>query len=500
MPLIAVWEVLLFAAVACASQTILADHSLQVCSLISFHLPKIVSFPGEQQYERAAGSYWASNQREVRAACQVAVQSSDDVQKVMYLISLTNSPFAIKSGGHSPVANTSNLQGGIIIDLQRLNHVNIDAESLSLDVGAGARWNDVYSQLEKSNAGLVVAGARSGSVGVSGYILGGGLSAAELGFACDQVLFFEAILANGTLVEASKSSHADLFAVLKGGGSNLAVVTRFGLRLFRKPPINFVTLQYQRSVLRDLVIAITQYNADASRESGSAVLNLGSDGKYSSVSLVLTHDDVMHADSFLPFFKIPHTLVSSDHWSQLRLAAYYDSMNEAGFRQSRSTLTVLNDASLTGTAAQDLFSRLIPFLTSLHDSDARGGLLIQPLSLSHLNVSKLTGSNILGLENESQPLLVLLLEVRHSSPRDDSDVDEFVSTFISDLHRNATMANCSHAFKYLNYASADQDVFEHIREVEDVSFTWLKIQETRSRYDSLDVFGRQIKDPFRLHV
>jgi FAD/FMN-containing dehydrogenase len=99
-------------------------------------------------------------------------------------------------------------------------------------VGAGARWLDVYAELDKY--GIQVAGGRNGNVGVGGLLLGGGISyfGPRVGWACDNVVNFEVVLPSGLLVNANATSHSDLFRALKGGANNFGVVTRFDLAAF----------------------------------------------------------------------------------------------------------------------------------------------------------------------------------------------------------------------------------------------------------------------------
>lgn len=60
-----------------------------------------------------------------------------------------------------------------------------------------------------------------GDVGVGGLLLGGGLSflSAQYGFACDNVVNYEIVLANSTIVNANAENNTDLFWALKGGGN-----------------------------------------------------------------------------------------------------------------------------------------------------------------------------------------------------------------------------------------------------------------------------------------
>jgi hypothetical protein len=64
----------------------------------------------------------------------------------------------------------------------------------------------------------------------------GGISAfsPSRGWACDNVVNFQVVLASGEIVDANDSNeYADLSIALKCGQNNLGVVTRFDLRTFR---------------------------------------------------------------------------------------------------------------------------------------------------------------------------------------------------------------------------------------------------------------------------
>jgi len=62
----------------------------------------------------------------------------------------------------------------------------------------------------------------------------GGISffSPERGWACDSVVNFQVVLANGDIVDANATSRPDLFKALKGGQSNFGIVTRFDLKSY----------------------------------------------------------------------------------------------------------------------------------------------------------------------------------------------------------------------------------------------------------------------------
>jgi len=93
-----------------------------------------------------------------------------------------------------------------------------------------------------------------GDVGVAGLLLGGGLSflSAQYGLACDNVVNYEVVLADGSIVNANAKSYTDLFFALKGGGNQFGmlnvnsweeelmfagIVTKFTLKTYPIPPL-----------------------------------------------------------------------------------------------------------------------------------------------------------------------------------------------------------------------------------------------------------------------
>jgi hypothetical protein len=66
----------------------------------------------------------------------------------------------------------------------------------------------------------------------------GGLSffSSREGFICDNVVNYEVVLANGSIVNANAQENPDLWKALRGGGNNFGIVTRFDLRTFEQGP------------------------------------------------------------------------------------------------------------------------------------------------------------------------------------------------------------------------------------------------------------------------
>jgi FAD/FMN-containing dehydrogenase len=168
-----------------------------------------------------------------RPWCLVQPHDTEEVAKTIIALleagdGAGNWHIAVRSGGHS-LGTANNIDSGVTIDLGKMNQTTYNRETNLASIGPGGKWGDVYEELHKH--GVIVTGGRDGSVGVGGFLLGGGLTyfIGRQGFACDSVKNFEVVLANGTIINANNKEHPDLWKALKGGGNNFGIVTRFDM-------------------------------------------------------------------------------------------------------------------------------------------------------------------------------------------------------------------------------------------------------------------------------
>jgi FAD/FMN-containing dehydrogenase len=111
--------------------------------------------------------------------------------------SCSSTKFAVRSGGHTVWSGSNNINNGVTIDLGLMKTVTLDKNTSTASIQPGARWVNVYSTLDPE--GYTVPGGRAGTVGVAGFLTGGGNSfyTARKGFACDNVKNFELVTASG---------------------------------------------------------------------------------------------------------------------------------------------------------------------------------------------------------------------------------------------------------------------------------------------------------------
>jgi FAD/FMN-containing dehydrogenase len=98
-------------------------------------------------------------------------------------------------------------------------------------IKAGARWADVVDAVAPH--GLAAMHGSSPSVGVIGYLLGGGLSfyGRRHGLAVNHVKAFEVVTPDGLVRRVDAGHNRELFYALRGGGGGHAIVTAVELSL-----------------------------------------------------------------------------------------------------------------------------------------------------------------------------------------------------------------------------------------------------------------------------
>jgi FAD/FMN-containing dehydrogenase len=205
-----------------------ATTSISIPDLSSAVTGRVVG-PEDPEYE-AARTVLAPIAAERRPAAVVRVADANDVVAVVNYARDRGLELAVRSGGHS-AAGHSTVDGGIVIDLR-------DMKKLEIDPDKRTAWAETgLTAIEYSTAtvehGLATGFGDTGSVGIGGITLGGGVGYLGRlhGLTIDNVLAAEIVTADGRLRRVDADQEPDLFWAIRGGGGNFGVVTRFLYRL-----------------------------------------------------------------------------------------------------------------------------------------------------------------------------------------------------------------------------------------------------------------------------
>jgi FAD/FMN-containing dehydrogenase len=184
--------------------------------------------PNDPGYDDARDVFYAGIEKRPAAIARVA--NADDVPRVIELARETGSELAVRAGGHS-IAGHSVSEGGVVLDLRDLKGLEIDAEGRTAAAEAGLTAAE-YTQAV-GEQGLATGFGDTGSVGISGITLGGGVGflVRKYGLTIDNLRSADIVTADGRVLTVDEQNHPDLFWAIRGGGGNFGVVTRFRYRL-----------------------------------------------------------------------------------------------------------------------------------------------------------------------------------------------------------------------------------------------------------------------------
>lgn len=143
---------------------------------------------------------------------------------------------SVRGTGHH-VAGLAVLEGGLVIDLSGLTHIELDPVRGIVRAEPGVTW----SALDRATqtAELAVTGGRVSSVGIAGLTLGGGYGwlMRRCGLTIDNLVAADVVTADGEWLRASATDYPDLFWGLRGGGGALGIVTGFEYALHPVGPL-----------------------------------------------------------------------------------------------------------------------------------------------------------------------------------------------------------------------------------------------------------------------
>lgn len=279
-----------------------------------------------------------------------------------------DAPLSVRSGGHG-ISGRSTNDGGIVIDLRRLNAIEVlDEDRRLVRIGPGARWMEVAAALGEH--GWALTSGDYGGVGVGGLATAGGIGflAREHGLTIDHLRAAEVVLADGSIVRADADTNPELFWAVRGAGANVGIVTAFEFEVDEVGEVGWAQLAFQVDDVAEFLVGYGRVVESAPRDLTMFLLAGGPQpGQPQVVQLygVVDSDDpdtiIERLQPFAELAPLVQQSVQLATYAQVMANADLGPQHGAGEPHSRSGLIEHVTPAFADAAAQMLASGAIPF-------------------------------------------------------------------------------------------------------------------------------------------
>lgn len=197
-------------------------------AVLADRISGVVLTPDDDRYRSECASF--NTAADYSPAIVVGAASVEDIQVAVLFARGHDLPVAAINSGHGGPAT---INGGVLVTTRRMSGIEIDPERRQARVGAGVRWQQVVDAAVPH--GLAPLVGSSGTVGVVGYALGGGLSPTmgrAFGWMSDHITALDVVTADGALRRVDPADDPELFWALRGARDSLGIVTAMEFALF----------------------------------------------------------------------------------------------------------------------------------------------------------------------------------------------------------------------------------------------------------------------------
>ena len=215
----------------------------------------------KNKFEHLSNLYFPEDGEGYLEARQCAVQLSrfpaavvyvEDVEEVKDAMAcaVDNGYKVSARGGNHSFQGLGTMDGYIVIDMGRTckpEEFVIDKDDQGPHILEGSKYiGTMKAQAGCTNAVMLAMGHKNfqeeggltligscPSVGITGYVLGGGSGDVSpyVGYAADIVKEFQIVLYDGTVVKASENENTDLYWASRGGGGGNGIITHLTYKI-----------------------------------------------------------------------------------------------------------------------------------------------------------------------------------------------------------------------------------------------------------------------------
>ncbi|KAI1841225.1 hypothetical protein JX266_012614 [Neoarthrinium moseri] len=478
----------------------------QVCCSVLKAAGLDVLLPNTEAYKARDDSYFSVS-AQLAPFCIVQPKDSSQVVKALNTIKKeTDCNFAVRGGGHMTWPGGSDIHYGVTIDTSLMKTINYTPGSGYVSISAGALWSEVYAALQPY--GVMAPGGRTSTVGVVGFLLGGGNNfySAAVGFGCDNVVNFEVVLANGDIVNANKTDNPDLFKALKGGSSNFGIVTRVDVETIPVPKDGKF---WGGRITYSLNTTDAQVDAYVRWVENNANYPLGMVGSFFAYSPAtgIVVNAALHdttgaewAPAFNDFHKIEPKLESTVRFdTPLNFTIELD--EPVGYRQIWSTLTAANDPRFIRAGVQKQAEFVEKW--NLDHATADGGkpdmlnyITFQAMSTAVFEHSAQKGDNVLGMTEATRTkgnAIQFLMQTMVKTQEEENDARAQMIEMRRAWQEENVKDGIDFAWEYLGYADGTENVLASYGEA-NVKF----LKEVAQKFDPEEFFQKWMPGGFKI--
>lgn len=364
---------------------------------------------------------------------------------------------------------SNNIDNGPLFVMSNLTTLQVNEDENYVWVGPGHDWGKVFGYLSEFN--LTAPGGRLSPVGVPGLLLAGGVNfqGNQHGWAADNVIEYEIVLADGTVKYATACSDPDLFWALKGGSSNFGIVTKFKLNTY--PSTQVLAGVYSVTDIPAFLAAtanFSQYNTDPLAHIVPQVIQSGNTTLGAAI-LFYDSPDVEKPECFAPFFDIPSISSTvafktqaqfADETGELVVPGIND-MFIAGTHVGKTYEDILKGVELVN----DVFLAAVPALQAIVPAEDLSLVCIdwQPLGELWLEGSQKVnpGGNALGFDPKTKGTYMAWAEVvEWKGTGYDDAVHAWVKNTTQAINDATKEAGLYDPFTYMGDATYFQEIYE----------------------------------------
>lgn len=211
-----------------------------------------------------------ANIHELSPAASFTPETKEEVAAALRRARDSGLQVVVLASGHGLPA-IGRLSGSLVLDMSRFDRVSIDPDTAIARIGGAVDWRRLTA--EAARHALVGPFGTSATVGVAGYISGGGIGPMSryFGLAANSVLAAEMVMPDGTIRRIDAGSDPDLFWAIRGGGGGFGVITELELRLEQIPAMSGGLMIWPRERSVEVVPAWAEWTATAPHDLTSSV-------------------------------------------------------------------------------------------------------------------------------------------------------------------------------------------------------------------------------------